>query len=53
MELLSKYTSESILSDEVFQELFDEPDEIMRSRMILSLLDRAKELGVKAKFEEV
>lgn len=53
MKLLKEYDAESILSDEVFTEIFDEEDEIQKSRMILSLMDRAKELGVKAKFESL
>jgi len=42
---------ESVLSEEVFIELLDEPDKIEQSRMLLSIQDRAKELGVKAKFD--
>lgn len=53
MKLLKDYDAESILSEEVFAEIFDEPDEIARARMILSLTDKAKDLGVKAKFEEI
>lgn len=53
MKLLKEYDAESILAEEVFEEIFDEEDEIQKSRMILSLMDRAKELGVKAKFESL
>lgn len=53
MKLLKDYDAESILAEEVFTEIFDEQDEIQKARMILSLMDRAKELGVKAKFESL
>lgn len=50
MKLLKEYDAESILSEELFAEIFDEEDESQRWRIILSLEDRAKELGVKTKF---
>lgn len=50
---LNQLTADSILSEEIFTEVFDQEDEIYRSRLILSLVDRAKELGVKGKFEEL
>lgn len=53
MRTLKEYDAESILSDELFNEIFDELDEITRERMILSCTDRAKELGVKTKFEVI
>ena len=53
MKSLEEYDEESILSEEVFTEIFDEPDEIARARMIMTLTDIAKSLGVKAKFEEL
>lgn len=53
LKLLKEYDASSILEDEVFETIFDEEDQIMRARMILSLIDRAKELGVKTKFEEI
>lgn len=53
LKLLKEYDASSILEDEVFKEIFDEEDQIMQARMILSLIDRAKELGVKTKFEEI
>lgn len=53
MVSLNQLTAESILSEEIFTEVFDQEDEIYRSRLILSLVDRAKELGVKGKFEEL
>ena len=51
MKQLSDYDAKSILSEDVFAEIFDETDKIKQARMIIGLEDRAKELGVKAKFE--
>lgn len=50
---LMELTAESILSDETLTEVFDEEDEINKARLLLSLTDRAKELGVKTKFESL
>ena len=44
IRLLKEYDADSILEDEVFETIFDEQDQIMQARMILSLIDRAKEL---------
>lgn len=43
--------AESVMSDEVLDEVFEETDPIMRSRILLSLQERAKILGVKTKFD--
>lgn len=51
MEPLIKLDSKSILAEDIFVEIFDQEDEITKARMILSLTDRAAELGVKGKFE--
>lgn len=51
MELLNKLDKQTILADNIFEEIFNEENEIHRSRLILSLEDRAAELGVKKKFE--
>lgn len=51
MELLNKLDKQTILADNIFEEIFNEENEIYRSRLILSLEDRAAELGVKKKFE--
>ena len=51
MELLAKLDKDSILAEKIFQEIFEQEDEIYKARMILSLTDRAAELGVKKKFE--
>jgi len=48
---LKELDAESILSDEVINEAFEQTDEIYKARLLLSLTDRAKELGVKTKFE--
>lgn len=53
MEPLARLDKESILEESIFTEIFDQEDEIMKARMILSLTDRASELGVKKKFEEL
>lgn len=53
MEPLARLDSKSILSEEIFLEIFEQEDEIVKARMILSLTDRAGELGVKKKFEEL
>lgn len=50
---LKQLDAESILSEEVFAEVFDQEDEIYKARLLLSLTDRAAELGVKKKFEEL
>lgn len=53
MKPLQELTSEEILSEEIFQAVFDEEDLIVRARLILGLEDRAKQLGVKGKFEGI
>lgn len=50
---LSQLTAETVYSDEVFEEVFSEEDDIYRARLILSLQDRAAELGRKKQFEEM
>lgn len=47
MEPLARLDSKSILAEDIFLEIFDQEDEIMKARMILSLTDRAAELGVQ------
>lgn len=51
MESLNKLDKQTILADNIFEEIFNEENEIHRSRLILSLEDRAAELGIKKKFE--
>lgn len=53
MEPLGRLTKETILSDEVLTEVFEQEDEIYKARLLLSLEDRAAELGVKGKFVEL
>lgn len=53
MEQINQLTSRTILEDRIFEEIFDQEDEIKKARLILSLEDRAQELGVKGKFEEI
>lgn len=53
MELLSKLNKQTILADEVFEEVFSQEDEIYKAKLLLSLQDRAAELGVKGKFDEM
>lgn len=50
---LNQLTAETILSDEVLTEVFDQEDEIYKARLLLSLEDRAKELGKKREFCEM
>lgn len=53
MELLSKLDKKTILADGIFEEIFSQEDEIQKARLILSLQDRAAELGVKGKFDQM
>ena len=53
MEPLDRLDKDSIMADDIFQEIFDQEDEVKKARMILSLEDRAVELGVKGKFEDL
>lgn len=41
----------SILSDKILTEVFEEPDAIEQARLLLSLQEKAKGLGVKGKFD--
>ena len=53
MEPLNQLTKESILEEKVFAEIFDQEDEVYKTRLTMSLLDRAEELGVKTKFSQL
>lgn len=53
IEQLNKLTAETILAEEIFEEVFSQEDEILKARMLLSLTDRAEKLKVKAKFLEL
>lgn len=50
---LNQLTRDSILEEEVFTEIFSQEDEIYKARLMLSLEDRAEELGVKTKFTKL
>ena len=53
MECLNKLDKKTILADAVFEEVFNQEDEIQKARLLLSLQDRAAELGVKGKFDQM
>ncbi|MDO4327519.1 MAG: DUF927 domain-containing protein [bacterium] len=53
MKPLNHMTASDVLSDDVLSEVFDQEDELYKSRLLLSLEDRAGELGVKRKFQEL
>ena len=48
---ITKLDATTILSDEVFEEVFDEQDPIQQAKILLSLQEKAKGLGVKGKFD--
>ena len=49
MEPLNQLTKTSILDERIFTELFDQEDEIYKAKLMISLEERAEELGVKTK----
>lgn len=53
MKEMSEFDADSILDDEVFIELFEMEDPIIRSKTKVQLTRRAKQLGVKSDFEEI
>jgi type III secretion system FlhB-like substrate exporter len=53
LQEINTLTAETILEDEIFCEVFEEDDEIYKARLLLTLTDRAQELGVKTKFEKL
>lgn len=53
MEPLDRLDKNSILEERIFQELFDQEDEIKKARLMIALVDRAEELGVKTKFNTI
>ncbi len=53
MKPLNELTKQTILSEKVFDEVFNQEDEIYKARLLLSLQDRAAELGVKGKFDQM
>lgn len=46
-------TEATILDDQIFNEIVEEHDPIDRERLIISLTDRAKKLGVKVEFGRI
>ena len=50
---IASLDAESVMSDATLDEVFEETDPIMRSRLLLSLQERAKILGVKTKFDTI
>jgi len=48
---ITKLDAQSIIADDVLDEVFSEEDLILRSRILLSLQEKAKGLGVKSKFD--
>ncbi|WP_313132610.1 DUF927 domain-containing protein [Anaerocolumna sp.] len=53
MQEINSLTAESILEDDIFCEIMEQDDEIYKARLLLTLTDRAAELGVKTKFEKL
>lgn len=53
MQEINSLTAETILEDDIFCEIFEQDDEIYKARLLLTLTDRAVELGVKTKFEKL
>lgn len=50
MKGINSMTAEEVYSEEVLDEVFSDEDEIHKAKVLLTLEDRAAELGVKAKF---
>ena len=50
MQNIASMTAADVISDTVLDEVFSEEDEIQKAKLLLTLEDRAVELGVKPKF---
>ncbi len=48
---IAELNKETILDDEIFFEVYEEKDIIQQARLILTLTEKAKELGVKQSFD--
>ena len=53
MEPLNELTAETLLSNEVLTEVFDQEDELYRAELLASLSLRATELKVKTEFKDM
>lgn len=53
MQEIASLTADTIISDEVLCEVMEEQDEIFKARLLLTLEERASELGVKTKFTKL
>ena len=53
MQEIASLTADTIISDEVLCEVMEEQDEIFKARLLLTLEERANELGVKTKFTKL
>ncbi len=50
---IAELNKETILGDDIFFEIYEEKDIIQQARLILTLTERAKELGVKQSFDRM
>ena len=53
MKNIASMTAEDVYSDEVLDEVFSDEDEIHKAKLLLTLEDRAAQLGVKTKFSKM
>lgn len=51
--MIAAMTAEDVISEETLDEIFSEEDEIQKARLLLTLEDRAAELGAKNKFKSM
>lgn len=51
MQSIASMTASDVISDAVLDEVFSEEDEIQKAKLLLTLEDKATELGVKSKFQ--
>ena len=51
IENVESLTKDSVLDEELFDELFEIDEEFTREQKIIKIQDRARELGVKSKFD--
>lgn len=53
MKNLIEYDKESILSEEVFIEIFEQEDEILKAQMLLSCQSEQRSSGLKLPFDDL